>query len=72
MTKKRTRRKFSPAEKMAILKKHLVEGQAVSDICDAYGLNPTQFYRWQKELFENGAAVFERTDKRTEQAQRRR
>ena len=69
---KQTRRKFSPTEKMVILKKHLVEGQTVSEVCDAHGLNPTQFYRWQKELFENGAAVFERTDKRTEAAQQRR
>jgi transposase-like protein len=43
---KRTRRKFSAQEKVAILKLHLAEGQSVSDICDARGLNPTQFYRW--------------------------
>ena len=30
------------------------------------------FYRWQKEFFENGAAAFEKTDKRTEQAAQRR
>ncbi|MGB5741076.1 MAG: transposase [Sedimenticolaceae bacterium] len=48
------------------------DGKAVSDVCDAHGLNPTQFYRWQKEFFENGAAAFERTDKRTVQAEQRR
>ncbi len=69
---KRTRRKFSAQEKVAILKLHLVEGESVSDICDARGLNPTQFYRWQKEFFENGAAAFEKTDKRTVQAEQRR
>ena len=69
---KRTRRKFSAQEKVAILKLHLAEGQSVSDICDARGLNPTQFYRWQKEFFENGASVFEKTDKRTVQAEQRR
>jgi transposase-like protein len=41
-------------------------------VCDAHGLNPTQFYRWQKEFFENGAAAFERIDKRTAQAEQRR
>lgn len=71
MTKK-TRRKFLPEEKVAILKLHLVEKKSVSDVCDAHGLNPTLFYRWQKEFFENGAAVFEKTDKRTEQAAQRR
>ena len=69
---KRTRRKFAPQEKVAILKQHLVEGQPVSDVCDAHGLNPNVFYRWQKEFFENGAAAFERTDKRTVQAEQRR
>ena len=69
---KRTRRKYSTQEKVAILKRHLLEGQSVSDVCDAHGLNPTQFYRWQKEFFENGAAAFERIDKRTAQAEQRR
>ena len=54
------RRRFTGEEKVAILRRHLVEGAAVSDLCDEYGLNPTMFYRWQKELFENGAAAFER------------
>jgi transposase-like protein len=71
MTKK-TRRNFTPQEKVSILKQHLLEGKSVSDVCDAHGLNPTQFYRWQKEFFENGAAVFEKQDKRTAQAQQRR
>ena len=45
---------------MAILRKHLLEGTPVSDVCDEYGLQPTVFYRWQKQLFEQGAVVFER------------
>lgn len=32
----------------------------VSDLCDEYGIQPTVFYRWQKEFFEHGAAAFER------------
>ena len=71
MTKK-TRRKFTQQEKVAILKLHLVEGKSVSDVCDAHGLNPNVFYRWQKEFFENGAAAFEKTDKRSVQAEQRR
>ena len=71
MTKK-IRRNFTPQEKVAILKQHLLEGKSVSDVCDAHGLNPNLFYRWQKEFFENGAAAFEKTDKRTAQAEQRR
>jgi len=54
------RRKHSPQEKVAILRKHLLEGAAVSDVCDEHGLNPTVFYRWQQEFFEHGASAFDR------------
>ena len=60
MTMKNGRRKFVGEEKMAILRRHLVEKVPVSDVCDSAGINPTLFYRWQKELFENGAAAFGR------------
>lgn len=69
---KRTRRNFTPREKVAILKQHLVEGQPVSDVCDAHGLNPNTFYRWQKEFFENGAAAFEKEDRGRVKAEQRR
>ena len=58
MAKKR--RTFTPEEKVAILRRHLVDGASVSEVCDEYGLKPTVFYRWQKAFFENGAAAFER------------
>jgi transposase len=57
---KRQRRQYSPEEKVAILRKHLVEKVSVSDVCEEYGLRPTVFYRWQKEFFEKGAAAFRR------------
>jgi transposase-like protein len=60
LTMAKQRRTFSAQEKVAILRRHLLEGVAVSDLCDEHGLNPTVFYRWQKAFFENGAAAFER------------
>ena len=58
---KRTRRKnFQADEKVAILKKHLLEGAKVSDLCDQFNIQPSQFYQWQKEFFENGTAAFEK------------
>ena len=56
MSRKRTH--YSPEEKVAILKRHLVERVPVSDLCDQHGLHPTVFYRWQKEFFEKGASAF--------------
>ena len=55
-----TRRKFSAQEKVALLRRHLVEKVPVSDLCDECHLAPNVFYRWQKEFFENGAAAFAR------------
>ncbi len=58
MRKKRVN--FTPPQKVAILKRHLLEKVPVSDLCDEIDIKPTQFYRWQKEFFERGAAAFER------------
>jgi transposase len=56
---KRNRRHFSGVEKVAILRRHLIDFVPISDLCTEYGLQPTVFYRWQKQFFENGAAAFE-------------
>jgi transposase-like protein len=53
------RRHFSGAEKVAILKRHLVEKVPISDLCDELGLYPNQLYAWLKEFFENGHAAFD-------------
>ncbi len=63
-TKKRTRRNFSADEKVATLKRHLVDKIAVSDLCDELDLQPRVFYRWQQEFFERGAAAFASDGKR--------
>ncbi|MGN7613430.1 transposase [Magnetococcales bacterium HHB-1] len=59
MMKKRKR--YTPEEKIIILKRHYLEKEAVSDVCDKADIHPTQFFRWQKTLFEKGAVVFETT-----------
>jgi transposase-like protein len=56
---KKQRKHYAPEEKVAILRRHLVEKEPMSKLCDEVGLQPTVFYRWQKEFFENGAAAFE-------------
>ena len=59
------RKKYTAEEKVRILRLHLVEKRAVSDICDEIGLNPNVFYRWQKQFFENGAAAFVKGGKKS-------
>src|SRR3954451_21269361 len=56
---KKTRKRLPVQEKAAILRLHLLEHTPISDLCDRYGIHPTMFYRWQKELFENAAAALE-------------
>jgi transposase len=56
---KKQRKHYTAEEKVAILRRHLLEGAAVSTLCDELGLQPTVFYRWQKEFFENGSAAFQ-------------
>lgn len=58
------RKQYTPEEKVAILRRHLVDKEAVSDLCEEYGLQPTVFYRWQKAFFENGAQAFQRAGDR--------
>ena len=62
-------KKYSPEEKVRLLRLHLIEKEPVSDICDRHGLSPNVFYRWQKQFFENGAAAFA-NDRKDSQARR--
>ena len=54
------RRHYTAEEKVSILRRHLLEHVPVSKLCDELSLQPTVFYRWQKEFFENGGAAFGR------------
>ena len=55
------KRKTIPApDKLAVLKQYLVEKTPISVLCDQHGLQPSQIYTWQAQLFEHAACVFER------------
>ena len=56
---KKTRSHYTADEKVAILRRRLLDQEPISKLCDDQGLQPTVFYRWQKEFFENGAAAFQ-------------
>jgi transposase-like protein len=38
---KKQRKHYTPEEKVAILRRHLVEGVPISHLCDELGLQPT-------------------------------
>ena len=52
------RRHFADHEKVAILKRHLIDKVPVSDLCDELDIYPNQFYDWLKKFFENGHLSF--------------
>jgi transposase len=52
------RRHFADHEKVAILKRHLIDKVPVSDLCDELDLPPNQVYDWLKKFFENGHLAF--------------
>jgi transposase-like protein len=60
------RKRYTGEQIIGFLKRHLVEGVPISDVCEQAGIHPTQFYRWQKQLFEVGASVFDRKPGRAE------
>src|SRR5690349_1545589 len=59
----RQRRHFTPEQKVALLRLHLLEDKPVSDICEEHNLSVTLYYLWQKQFFENGAAAFAKSSK---------
>lgn len=53
MSNQTSRRKFSIEQKVTILRRHLVDKVAVSDLCDEYKIQPSVFYQWQRQVMEN-------------------
>jgi len=69
---RKPRKHFAAEEKVAILRRHLLDQEPISKLCDELGLQPTAFYRWQKEFFENGAAAFQTKPRAKAQAEQER
>jgi transposase-like protein len=68
------RKHHTPEEKVAILRRHLIDRVPISTLCDEHQLHPTAFYRWLKQFFDNGAAAFgpaPRVDKQVETGEQR-
>ncbi len=55
---KRKHRQYTPKEKVGILRLHLLEDKPISEICEENKLQPSVYYRWQKQFFEQGTAAF--------------
>jgi transposase len=52
--RRRTRRKFSPEEKIRIMLEGLRGEQIISDLCRREGIAANLYYRWSKDFLEVG------------------
>jgi len=50
---KKKRRTFTAEQKAAILRRHHIDKVPVSQVCEEEHLQPSVFYYWQKQAFEN-------------------
>ncbi len=53
------RRSFTAEQKAVILRRHHLEKIPVSDVCQENDLQPSVFYYWQKQFFENAASALQ-------------
>ena len=65
---RKDRRNFTAEQKATMLRRHLVDKVAVSDLCDEYGIQPSLFYNWQRVLLANARAAL--GDGRTRRGQK--
>ncbi len=55
---RKERKHFTPEEKVAVLRRHLLDKVQISELCEELGLRPTVFYRWQKETVRERSRRF--------------
>jgi len=51
------RRRFSPEQKIEILREHFKNRIGIAELCRKYDIGPNLFYRWEKQTFEGWVAV---------------
>lgn len=57
---KKQRNHRSAKDKAALIHQHLIEKVPVGDLCEKHSIAPTQFYQWQRALFENAELALAR------------
>ena len=53
------RKRYTPEEKIKILREILEDGKSISQTAEKYGLHPNNLFNWRKQLFEGGIKTFE-------------
>ena len=56
--KRKTRRKFTPSEKIRIVLEGLKGEESIAELCRREGISPNLYYRWSKDFLEAGKKRF--------------
>jgi transposase-like protein len=56
-----SRKRYTPEEKVKILREIVEDGKTVSTVAEGYGLHPNNIFNWRKQLFEGAPRIFEIT-----------
>jgi transposase-like protein len=69
----KTRRHFTAEQKAEIVRRHLAGKEAVSDLADEFGLQPSLIHGWVNQVLAQAARAFDRPigKRRLEAAQER-
>jgi transposase-like protein len=57
----KSRRRFGAERKALIVRRHLADKVAVSDLADEYGIQPSQIHTWVKQVLDQAEKAFERS-----------
>ena len=58
-----TKKRYSPIQKVEMLREHLENQVAISDLSDRFSVSPAMIYYWKKQLFENAVTLFKNNKK---------
>ena len=69
-----TRRDFTPQQKAEVVRRHLAGKEAVSDLAEELGIQPSQIHGWVKLVLDQAEKVFQRqpVSRRVEEAREQR
>ena len=59
----KTQKRYSPIQKVEILREHLDNHVSISDLSDRFNVSPAMIYYWKKQLFEGAITLFKNNKK---------
>jgi transposase len=58
-----TNKRYSPIQKVEMLREHLDNHVSISDLSDRFNVSPSMIYYWKKQLLEGAITLFKNNKK---------